>query len=121
METNNQSNNKIPFYICPKCRTHYEPTTEKTHCEKCNDVKLMTCEEYRLYKVSIVKAQKAEKAFREQRELIKQQNTPKCPTCGSTNIVRISTFDRATSILALGIFSGKIGKNYECKNCKARW
>ncbi len=121
MENNSQSNNKIPFYICPKCRTHYEPTTTNTHCEKCSDVKLMTCEEYRLYKVSIVKSQKAEKAAREQRELIKQQNTPKCPTCGSTNIRHISTLDRATSILALGIFSSKIGKNYECLNCKAKW
>lgn len=50
-----------------------------------------------------------------------QQNIPKCPTCGSTNIRHISTLNRATSILALGIFSSKIGKNYECLNCKAKW
>lgn len=49
------------------------------------------------------------------------QNVPKCPTCGSTNIRRISTLDRAVSIGILGIFSGKIGKNYECLNCKAKW
>ena len=61
MENNNQSENKVPFFICPKCRTHYDPIPEHTHCKICDDVKLMTCEEYRLYKVSIVKAQKAAK------------------------------------------------------------
>lgn len=61
MENNNQTENKVPFFICPKCRTHYDPIPEHTHCKICDDVKLMTCEEYRLYKVSIVKAQKAAK------------------------------------------------------------
>lgn len=49
------------------------------------------------------------------------QNIPRCPTCGSTNIRRISTLDRAVSVGILGIFGGKIGKNYECLNCKAKW
>lgn len=48
-------------------------------------------------------------------------NVPKCPTCGSTNIKRISTANRAVSIGLFGLLSGKIGKNYECKNCKAKW
>ena len=50
-----------------------------------------------------------------------QQNIPKCPTCGSTNIKRITTLDRAISIGFLGLLSGDIGKNYECLNCKAKW
>lgn len=49
------------------------------------------------------------------------QNIPKCPTCGSTNIKRITTANRAVSVLTLGILSGKIGKNYECLDCKAKW
>lgn len=48
-------------------------------------------------------------------------NKPKCPTCGSTNIRKISTLNRAISIGTLGLLSGKIGKNYECLNCKAKW
>ena len=48
-------------------------------------------------------------------------NLPKCPTCGSKNIKYISTLNRAVSIGVFGILSGKIGKNYECLNCKARW
>lgn len=50
-----------------------------------------------------------------------QQNVPKCPTCGSTNIKHITTLNRAVSVGILGLLSGKIGKNYECLNCKAKW
>lgn len=51
----------------------------------------------------------------------KESNKPKCPTCGSTNVKRITTANRAVSVLTLGILSGKIGKNYECLDCKAKW
>lgn len=69
-------------------------------------------------------------AQREGKEKILQQasldrqinaNKPKCPTCGSTNIKHISTLNRAVSVGVFGLLSGKIGKNYECLNCKARW
>ena len=51
----------------------------------------------------------------------REQNKPKCPTCGSTNVKHISTLNRAVSIGVFGLFSSKIGKNYECLNCKAKW
>lgn len=50
-----------------------------------------------------------------------QSNKPKCPTCGSTNVKHISTLNRAVSIGVFGLFSSKIGKNYECLHCKAKW
>ena len=70
--------------------------------------------------------QREEKQTRESMNLpssykAQQQNIPKCPTCGSTNIKRITTANRAVSVLTLGILSGKIGKNYECLDCKAKW
>ena len=46
---------------------------------------------------------------------------PVCPMCGSKNTNRISTLNRAVSIGALGLASSKIGKQYECKNCKHKW
>ncbi len=46
---------------------------------------------------------------------------PKCPTCSSTNIKRISATERTTSIIGLGIFSKKINKTYKCLNCKCTW
>lgn len=49
------------------------------------------------------------------------QNKPKCPTCGSQNIKPISSLERGTSIIGLGIFSNKINKSYKCLNCKYTW
>ena len=44
-------------------------------------------------------------------------NKPKCPTCGSTNISKIGTFNRMLSTGFFGLASGKIGKTMKCNNC----
>ena len=54
-------------------------------------------------------------------EIIRQMNAPKCPSCGSTQIEKITTMDRAISISMVGVASGKIGKQYKCRNCKHMW
>ena len=46
---------------------------------------------------------------------------PKCPTCGSTNVQRISTASRLGSTMLFGLASSKIGKTMECKNCGYKW
>ena len=46
---------------------------------------------------------------------------PKCPMCGSSNTERIGTLNRATSVAMVGLASSKIGKQYQCKNCKHKW
>lgn len=48
-------------------------------------------------------------------------NKPKCPTCGSTNIKRITGVERAGSVGFFGLFSKKINKSFECNNCKYTW
>lgn len=58
---------------------------------------------------------------RAEAERLKQKNAPKCPMCNSTNIERITTMDRSVSIAMVGLASGKIGKQYKCKNCKHMW
>lgn len=50
-----------------------------------------------------------------------QNNKLKCPICGSTNISKISTLNRSVSVATVGLASSKIGKQYECKNCKHKW
>lgn len=50
-----------------------------------------------------------------------QANMPKCPICGSTNVVKISTLNRTVSVATVGLASSKIGKQYQCKNCKHKW
>ena len=48
---------------------------------------------------------------------LEQSNIPECPTCGSTNITKIGTFNRMMSTGLFGLASGKIGKTMRCKNC----
>ena len=49
------------------------------------------------------------------------QNTPKCPTCGSTNIEKISTTKKAIGFVAVGVFSSNFGKTMHCKQCGYKW
>lgn len=46
---------------------------------------------------------------------------PKCPTCGSTNIRKISTGERMVSVGMLGLFSKKINKSFKCNACGYTW
>ena len=76
-----------------------------------------------LFDENIYEQREGKEKLLQQASLDKQreQNIPKCPTCGSTNVKHISTLNRAISIGVLGLFSSKIGKNYECLDCKAKW
>lgn len=51
----------------------------------------------------------------------KQENIPKCPTCGSTNIQKISTTRRLVTTSLFGLASSDIGKTMLCKNCGYKW
>lgn len=65
------------------------------------------------------------KLQKEQHDSIVQQqcdeNIPKCPHCKSTKIKKISGLNRGASIMTFGIFSKKINKSFECKNCGYTW
>lgn len=57
-------------------------------------------------------------------EEIKSQNTcvPKCPTCKSTNIRKISGASKVGSVAIWGIFAaGKVSKQWHCNNCGSEW
>lgn len=51
----------------------------------------------------------------------RNDNKPHCPQCKSTNIKSISGLNRGASIAIWGIFSKKINKCFECKNCGYTW
>lgn len=48
-------------------------------------------------------------------------NKPKCPTCQSENIQKISTMTKAGSVALWGIFSQKIKKQWHCNSCGSEW
>ena len=53
--------------------------------------------------------------------LEEQSRVPKCPTCQSTNIRKMSGVERGVSIYTFGIFSKKINKTFKCQNCGYTW
>lgn len=50
-----------------------------------------------------------------------QQNIPKCPTCGSTNITKISTTSKVAGAVAFGLFSKTAKSQFKCNNCGYKW
>lgn len=48
-------------------------------------------------------------------------NEPKCPTCGSTLVKRLSVVNRGASVAVWGVYSNKFNKSFECKNCGYTW
>lgn len=52
----------------------------------------------------------------------RDSNTPKCPTCGSTNIKKISGASKVGKVALFGIFAaGSVSKTFHCKNCSYKW
>ena len=99
---------------CKNCKRKYPKIFIK--CPKCNQqlIKLSTENKQLDKQVNEIK-----KEIQEHQE--KQQNTPKCPTCGSTNVRPISTAKKATGFVLAGVFSSNFGKSYECLQCKYKW
>ena len=51
----------------------------------------------------------------------KIKSVPKCPTCQSTNIRKMSGLESGVSIYTFGIFSKKINKTFKCNSCGYTW
>ena len=45
----------------------------------------------------------------------------KCPTCGSTNIEKISTGKKISGGFLFGIFSSDVRNTMHCKDCGSKW
>ncbi len=50
-----------------------------------------------------------------------QKNAPKCPTCSSTNITRISTTSKIVNVAMFGLLGQKRKHQFKCKNCGYEW
>lgn len=62
--------------------------------------------------------------IKQEQEKIRQQdkqNLPKCPTCSSTNIEKISSFDKAAGAVMFGLFSKTARSQFKCRNCGYKW
>lgn len=126
--------------ICPKCEGRY--FDDMQYCSECfggNKIELVTESEYKtktgkgfetLEKINIER--KAKDIDYEKKhpiktrqlkfnvpQITKEQNIPKCPICGSTDLKKLSALDRGVSAFMWGLGSNKIGKTYECRKCKS--
>ena len=52
---------------------------------------------------------------------IQTSNIPKCPTCGSPNLKKISTTSKAVNTIAFGLLGTKRHKTFHCNNCGYEW
>lgn len=105
------ANIEIPdeFIICTKCGEYYEIGELKENiCPKCGCKELLGENEYFAREVGFV-------------EQPTPQNIPRCPTCGSTNVEKISTAQKAFGFALVGLFSSNLGKTMHCKNCGYKW
>lgn len=51
-----------------------------------------------------------------------EQNLPRCPTCHSTKIHKISKLSKAGDAIFWGVFAiGKVNKQWHCDNCGSEW
>lgn len=59
--------------------------------------------------------------FMNDEEKRQEANLPKCPTCSSTNIEKISSFDKAAGAVMFGLFSKTARSQFKCRNCGYKW
>ena len=117
-------------YFCPNCNEYrkYNPNqSNKFICKICGNKMLYKGmedkdERKQLKKIYIQNELEKGKEKITKKEVIypssqPEENIPKCPTCGSTNIKRISGTKRWLTTGLFGLASSDIGKTMVCKNC----
>lgn len=53
--------------------------------------------------------------------LEEQSKVPKCPTCGSTRVKKISTTSKVAGAAMFGLFSKTARSQFRCKQCGYTW
>lgn len=120
-------------YYCRKCGKMYfisSDVSPKTNCDFCSGKIIKTehiiFEEH--YKELLNNNEWNYKNIEYYCPLFKETNihsqpTPKCPTCGSTNIRRISATEKVVNVGMFGLFGNKRKYQFEClnPNCKYKW
>lgn len=76
--------------------------------------------EYEL-KMTQFRTQYEQQQSLKQTQVQQSNNRPKCPTCGSTNIQKISATRKAMGAIGFGLFSKTARSQYECLDCKYKW
>ena len=107
-------------YECPKCqiRKQYNLNDKVDFICKCcgGKMKYMTT-----VRKNSTKPYKKENYYSNTINFNTSSNIPKCPTCNSTNIEKISTGKKMFGGVLFGIFSADVRNTMHCKNCGYKW
>ena len=76
--------------------------------------------EYEL-KMSQFRTQYKQQKSAKQNQTQQSDNRIKCPTCGSTNVQKISASKKAAGAIGFGLFSKTARSQFECMDCKYKW
>ena len=117
---------KRRYKWCPKCGAKCLINKPFIRCFDCwipfvsydeykNRDKTKVMEEYK-------KAQIERKETNKQRDAQRRSaNRPTCPTCGSTNVEKISTAAKVGGAAMFGLLSKTARSQFKCKNCGYKW
>ena len=126
-ECGNKISNKA--IICPYCGCPIE-NKEKVYCPSCDilknqKVELILARDKSKYICPECKREVLIEGKSYKEKIIQEyninSNTPKCPTCGSTNIEKISATSKVVGAVAFGLFSKTARSQFKCKNSGAKW
>ena len=95
---------------CPVCKRIYGDGT--LYCYNDN---------YPLVDFSQEESNKEQSQQRQKAETEYKSNVPKCPTCQSTNIKKLSDINRGVHALAFGLFSKTARSQFCCNDCGYKW
>lgn len=82
---------------------------------------LATDEERRRMDQEDTAREQREKEKRQLEQNQKEQFVPRCPTCGSSDIKKISTTAKVIGAGLFGLLSKTAKSQFECKNCGYKW
>lgn len=75
-----------------------------------------------LHDTDIIEYESKMSQFRNQVSQKEQHsNIPKCPTCNSTKLSKVSAISKAGSVFMFGLLSQKVKKTWHCDNCGYEW
>ena len=112
---------KMRSKYCPKCGMTYLDSPFSS-CMKCG-IKLMSYEEYKHRNQTKVDKEYKELQIKKNAEKAAngQLYIPTCPTCGSTNVEKISTAAKVGGAAMFGLLSKTARSQFKCKNCGYKW